>query len=84
LGWFSSNQTGLVFFIKSQWAFYVLFCEQKEGTIITSDSHPPDLTIFAFLKHRFSVVFCFTGRFKTGLGYFLGTKASLQRFETTS
>lgn len=39
MGGFSSNQTGLVFFIKSQWAFYVLFCEQKEGTIIANDSH---------------------------------------------
>ena len=39
MGWFSSNQTGLVFFIKSQRAFCVLFCEWKEGTIITSDSH---------------------------------------------
>ena len=32
MGWFSSNQTGLVFFIKSQRAFCVLFCEQTEGT----------------------------------------------------
>ena len=27
------------FFIKSQRAFCVLFCEWKEGTIIASDSH---------------------------------------------
>ena len=39
MGWFSSDQTGLVFFIKSQRAFCVLFCEWKEGTIIASDSH---------------------------------------------
>ena len=39
MGWFSSNQTGWVFFIKSQRAFCVLFCEWKEGTIIASDSH---------------------------------------------
>lgn len=39
MGWFSSDQTGLVFFIKSQRAFCILFCEWKEGTIITSDSH---------------------------------------------
>ena len=32
MGWFSSNQTGLVFFINSQRAFCVLFCEQTEGT----------------------------------------------------
>ena len=38
MGRFSSDQTGLVFFIKSQRAFYVLFCEQKEGTIIANDS----------------------------------------------
>ena len=39
MGWFSSDQTGLVFFIKSQRAFCVLFCEWKEGTIIANDSH---------------------------------------------
>ena len=39
MGWFSSDQTSLVFFIKSQRTFCVLFCEWKEGTIITSDSH---------------------------------------------
>lgn len=39
MGWFFSNQTGLVFFIKSQRAFCVLFCEWKEGTIIANDSH---------------------------------------------
>ena len=32
MGWFSSDQTGLVFFIKGQWAFCILFCEQTEGT----------------------------------------------------
>ena len=37
--WFSSDQIGLVFFIKSQRAFCVLFCEWKEGTIIANDSH---------------------------------------------
>ena len=39
MGWFSSDQTGLVFFIKRQRAFCVLFCEWKEGTIIANDSH---------------------------------------------
>ena len=39
MGWFSSDRTGLVFFIKSQRAFCVLFCEWKEGTIIANDSH---------------------------------------------
>ena len=39
MGWLSSNQTDLVFFIKSQRAFCVLFCEWKEGTIIANDSH---------------------------------------------
>ena len=39
MGWFSSDRTGLVFFIKSQRAFCVLFCEWKEGTIIASDAH---------------------------------------------
>ena len=33
-GGFSSDQTGLGFFIKSQRAFCILFCEWKEGTII--------------------------------------------------
>ena len=32
MGWFASDQTGLVFFIKGQWAFCILFCEQTEGT----------------------------------------------------
>ena len=54
------------------------------ASVLFGGSVPPDLTISSLSKHRFSVVFCFTSCFKIGLGYFLGTKAGLQSFETTS